>query len=348
MSRSWVVVVGTRPEVMKVQSVVAAFRQRKLPVQVWCTGQHSDLMTATLDTPRLEAVVRGAHRLECAPSGDPGVFADRVARAVTRKLDARYVAGVLVQGDTASAYGGAMGARAAGVRVGHIEAGVRTGDLSEPWPEEAFRVAIDGVAHWLFCPTDLTRRNVQEEEGEAWVTGQTGVDDLLADVPTFHVKHPVDRVLVTLHRRETLAQLPEVVAALDWVAGRRATQFVWPVHLNPLVQAAARGVQHLQTIPPMGARAFRRLLAESRLVVTDSGGVQEEAAVLGVPCLVARRVTDRPEPVLAGGQRVVGVSPAGVADAVKRELDAPQLLRTPFTGYGDGHAGDRIVGLLDH
>lgn len=346
MSRSWVVVVGTRPEVTKVQSVVAACRRRGIPVQVWLSGQHSDLLTTTLDTPRLEAVVQGAHRLECATSGDPGVFADRVAKAVARKLSAAHVAGVLVQGDTATAYGAAMGARDAGVRIGHIEAGVRTGDPSNPWPEEAFRMAIDGVAHWLFCPTDLAARNVQDEEGEVWVTGQTGVDDLFQDVPPgFHVKTE-DRVLVTLHRRETLAQLPEVVAALDWVASRRATPFLWPVHPNPMVKEAATRCVAMQAIPPLGARAFRRLLAGSRLVVTDSGGVQEEAAVLGVPCLVARRVTDRPEPVLAGLQRVVGTSPAEVADAVKRELDHPTLARTPFSGYGDGGAGDRIVSLL--
>lgn len=345
MNRSWVVIVGTRPEVMKVQSVVAAFRSCGVPVQVWCTGQHSDLLTATLDTERLLAVTRGSHRLDCAPSADPGVFADRVAHAVTRKLAPYPVEGVLVQGDTASAYGGAMGARSAGVRVGHIEAGLRTGNLNAPWPEEIFRVAIDGVAHWLFCPTDLCRQNVAEEEGEAWVTGQTGVDDLLQDVQPFHVKCD-DRVLLTLHRRETLGQLPEIMQAVDWVAGRRATQFVWPVHPNPLAQAAAKDLQSIQTLPPLGARAFRRLLSTSRLVVTDSGGVQEEAAVLGVPCLVAREQTDRPEPVLAGLQRVVGVSPAGVADALKQELDTPRLPRTPFLGYGDGTAGQRIVNLL--
>lgn len=343
--KSWVVVVGTRPEVTKVQSVVAAFRHRQVPIQVWCSGQHNDLLTTTLDTPRLQAVLNGAHRLDCPTSGDPGVFADRVTQAVKRKLNPHHVRGVLVQGDTATAYGAAMGAREAGVRIGHIEAGVRTGDPSEPWPEEMFRMAIDGVAHWMFCPTAQTLKNVQDEEGEAWVTGQTGVDDLLADQTPFHGKS-ADRVLVTLHRRETLTQLPELIGALDWVAGRRATQFVWPVHPNPMVRRAAEGVRHMQAIPPLGARAFRKLLAESRLVVTDSGGVQEEAAVLGVPCLVARRHTDRPEPVLAGVQRVVGTSPADVADAVKRELDEPTLPRTPFAGYGDGTAGERIANLL--
>lgn len=345
---AWLVVAGTRPEVTKLNSVVTALRARGARVTVALTGQHGDLLTTTADSPRLQWFLADAHQWNLPPSGDPGEFAERVARRVEVECTAAPYDGVIVQGDTASAYGAAVGAERMGVRIAHVEAGVRTGDPSSPWPEEPFRVAIDRLARWGFCSTSHCHANLQAEgvEQESWVTGSTGIDDLVADHMTPQ-ERPVPLVLVTLHRRETLGQLPEIVGSLEWLAARRPdVLFLWPTHPNPRVQQAVVGLHHLRVIPPYGAAAFRRMLRSAQLVLTDSGGVQEEAAHLGVPCLVARTVTDRPESVEAGVARVIGTDPVPLTLAVRDEVDEPAMARCPCPVYGDGQSGTRIAGLL--
>lgn len=344
---SWLVVAGTRPEIVKLQSCVAALRGRGASVTVCLTGQHGDLLTQTADSPRLQAFLADAVPLNITPSGDPSEFAERVAGTIVPLLGTGYD-GVIVQGDTATAYGAAVGADRAGVRIAHVEAGVRTGDPSSPWPEETFRVAIDRLARWGFCSTQHCQDNLRAEgvEQESWVVGSTGIDDLVAE-GLDHEPNPTPLVLITLHRRETLAHLRDIVGSLEWLASRRPeVLFLWPAHPNPMVQAALDQAEHLRIVPPYGAQAFRRLLRQARLVVTDSGGVQEEAAHLGTPCIVARTITDRPESVEAGLAVVAGTDPVPLTLRIRDELDSPAMARHPIPVYGDGQAGERIAALL--
>ncbi len=348
---SWIVVWGTRPELTKLHSVVTALRDRYSTVQVWCTNQHSDLITATADSPALAAMVKESLNLRVFGDAEPEVFALHVANAVADRLSkiTTPVFGVIVQGDTGSAYGAAMGAHRTGIPVAHVEAGVRSGDPRDPYPEEHFRVAIDRIARWHFASTQHCAENLFREghsEDTVKVTGNTGIDALWHD---FAPRAPSDRhpyVLITLHRRERWPMVGEIADALDRVAAARRERFRWPVHPNPVLKLATAGLKNIRTSPPLGHLAFREALWHAKLCITDSGGVQEEAAAVGTPCLVVRKTTDRPESVVAGHAAVVGTDPDVVAAKVWEELEKPTLSTQPFAGYGDGQAGQAIATYL--
>jgi len=272
---------------------------------------------------------------------------------------------VMVQGDTASAYAGAQAAAALEIPIAHVEAGVRTGDYQDPWPEEAFRDEIDQIATLLFAPTAHTMRNLMNTDGpatgkledapkwararwtDAWEVGNSGIDALYAHTqPTTEVQ---DRVLVTLHRRESFGgPLRHLVAGITKGAQRTPDlEFVWPTHPNPHVQEALpkTGWQNLVFMAPLGSALFADLLSTSRAVITDSGGVQEEAAALGIPCIVAREKTDRPESVEAGLAKVVGRTEQGILDGLDWALGFTTR-PDPSHCFGDGHAAPRIVDHL--
>lgn len=342
------VIWGTRPEAVKLRTVVQSLQSRA-QVQSWHTGQHTMLVELTCDSPNLRAFAKEAQSLHCAPSPDPLLFAERVKWRVARQLRAlpEKPDAVIVQGDTSSAYGAALGTHLAQLPVFHVESGVRSHVLSDPWPEERFRMAIDGIACLHFAATADNRNNLLQESvrsDQIHVTGNPGLDGIWEQVVQ---TAPRPRVLITLHRRESHEILPALAQALNRVAMEfPQLTFLWPVHPNPAVREATANCQHLGTHEPLGCEDFRRTLANSLLVLTDSGGVQEEAATLGIPCLVARQHTDRPESVAAGLAAVVGNDPEQVSQALRRELDVPTLPRQPSTIYGDGNAGARIAEIL--
>lgn len=346
------VVLGTRPELIKLAPVIHALSVQH-PITVVKTGQHTDLL-GDAQFPASVTVCDVA--VDHDP--DPLVYAEglRVAlRAVWIDQRARPWA-VVVQGDTTSAYAGAMAAFGLDIPVAHVEAGVRSGDLAHPWPEEEFRVAIDRVARWCFAVSDVHARAIEAEgrgsraDREVVVVGNTVADALFgAADPVWGANTalcPQRRVLVTLHRRE--GSFAGVVAGL--VEACRAhpdTEFLWVTHPNGRAVRELAGLPHpanLVCLPPVARHGFVALLRHSQAVVTDSGGVQEEAALLGVPCVVARQTTDRPETVVSGHAVVAGFDPQGVVDGV-----AWALARGPqprFGGYGDGKAAERIAAAL--
>ena len=349
----WVVVAGTRPEATKLASVVRGLEYQGQPTLVLGSGQHTDLLTTSADSPWMQTFLDQWTPLGTVAHPGPGQFAAQVADTLAAYLGKVTfpVAGVIVQGDTATAYGAAQGAQKAGVPVAHVEAGIRSGDPQDPWPEETFRVAIDRIAAWHLAPTALCEARLKGEGvlDTITVTGNTGIDTLWWDVdPPGLVQTPLPLVLITMHRRERWARLAQIVGALDDRAAVAVPglRWYWPVHPNPIIQKAAVGLKHIEIGPPMGTREFRRALARARLVVTDSGGVQEEAAALGVPCCVVRPVSDRPESVTSGHTLVVGADPEEAAEAVMRELRHPTLSREGFQGFGDGQAGERIAQTL--
>lgn len=282
-------------------------------------------------------------------------------QAVTTAIQQRLVQGVdllVVQGDTSSALGGALAGFTAGVPVAHVEAGLRTHDPLQPWPEEEYRVAIDAGADLLFAPTETSAANLRAEEvpGAIHVTGNTSIDAVVkAEAqlgPRSGKTGGKRRVLVTCHRRESWgAGLQSIAAALVDLAADAAVELV--LHPNPHVSDEMRrllgGVDGVSLLDPCGHRELLRRIRDADLVLSDSGGIQEEAPALGVPLLVLREKTERPEGIEAGSARLVGTSTETIVSEARRllnggrELAAMRQRRFP---YGDGEAAPRIAQII--
>ncbi len=278
---------------------------------------------------------------------------------------------VLVHGDTTTALSAALATFQRRIPLGHVEAGLRTYDLAQPWPEEMNRQLVDRMAHRLFAPTSRAAANLEAERlsGEILVTGNTVVDALLgtlaridadADLRArldrqFSFLDPARRlILVTGHRRENFGSGFEGICnALDDLADRDDVEIVYPVHLNPNVRepvfARLAGRANLHLVAPLDYVPFVALMRRASLILTDSGGIQEEAPTLGKPVLVMREVTERPEAVAAGTVQLVGTSPSRIIEQVNRLLDDAEAYGR-FAGlpnpYGDGGASRRIVDAL--
>ncbi|HEX8216607.1 MAG TPA: UDP-N-acetylglucosamine 2-epimerase (non-hydrolyzing), partial [Allosphingosinicella sp.] len=277
---------------------------------------------------------------------------------------------ILVHGDTTSAFAAAIAAFHGGVPVAHVEAGLRTYDLARPFPEELNRRAVDLVADLLFAPTERARRNLEAERvsGAIHVTGNTAVDAVelvLAMLEADEARAAADAalpslqpgrrlLLVTGHRRESFGEgLRNVCAALRRLGGRGDLDIVYPVHLNPNVKAPVEEMlahcAHVRLVPPLDFLPMVRLMQRADLILTDSGGIQEEAPSLGKPVLVTRDVTERPEAVEAGKARLVGTDEDAIVGSVCGLL-ADGDERAAFTAgpnpYGDGKASGRIAAAL--
>jgi UDP-N-acetylglucosamine 2-epimerase (non-hydrolysing) len=289
------------------------------------------------------------------------------ARLLTR-LDAVFERerpdAVLIQGDTTTVMTAALAAFYRRIAVGHVEAGLRTGDLRNPFPEEMNRIVAGRLSRWHFAPTIGARDNLLREgfdPSSVHVTGNTVIDALLdvvqRDVP-LPFDLPADRrmLLVTAHRRENFgAPLREVCEAVRDLADRKAdVHVVYPVHPNPNVSGPAHeilsGHERITLCPPLDYLPFVAAMKRAHLVLTDSGGVQEEAPALGKPVLVMRQETERPEAVEAGVVRLVGPVRAAILAEASRLLDDPQAYAAMAKGvspYGDGHAAARIADILE-
>jgi UDP-N-acetylglucosamine 2-epimerase (non-hydrolysing) len=354
------VLYGTRPEAIKMAPVIAALRARPrdFAVTVCTTAQHREM----LDQVHAAFGIAPDVDLDLMRPDQPlNQLAARAFAAVDEVLVATVPDWVLVQGDTTTTFVGAMAAFNRRVRVGHVEAGLRTGDLGQPFPEEANRRVVDVVATVLFAPTPgaasaLPAEGVARER--VHVTGNTGVDALLAAaarLPPANAGEP-PTVLVTLHRRETFGTpLAGLLAALRELAGRcPEVRWIWPLHPNPNVGDAARaalaGLPNVQLLPPFDYLEMVRRLRDCRLVLTDSGGLQEEAPTFGKPVLVLRATTERPEGVAAGVARLVGTDPQRVvaeAAALLAATSTPPAASVAHQNpYGDGRAAGRIVAVL--
>ena len=274
---------------------------------------------------------------------------------------------VLVQGDTTTVLGAGLAAAYAGIAVGHVEAGLRTYDRANPFPEELNRVLADHLSGMHFAPTELARAALLREgipPASVHVTGNTVIDALqfITGLPASAAAQlmldalPAGRrlILVTAHRRENFgAPLQGIIGALRALAQRGDVQIVYAVHPNPSVagpvQAALGAVSGITLAPALDYLTFVHLMRRAALILTDSGGVQEEAPGMGVPVLVLRSVTERPEAVQAGAALLVGTDTAAIVSAASCLLDdsaAYKKMATASNPFGDGHAGERIVALL--
>jgi UDP-N-acetylglucosamine 2-epimerase len=355
--KNLVAVFGTRPELIKLWPLVDAFRGvPDVTLRLVFTRQHDSLVEALLPPLGIEPDVR----LE-APRAAPlsARTADLMAalgqwfHSATPRPDA-----VLVQGDTASTLAGAMSAFYAGIPVVHVEAGLRSGLSSEPFPEELHRQTISRIASLHLSPTNDARANLLREgiaPESIVVTGNTGIDAVMrvtaAPPPGFESADRGRYVLATLHRRESAGEVARGIARALRDAHRTTdAPVVVVLHASPdarrpleEVLSELEGVRLLQ---PQSYPQMAWLLRHSALIVTDSGGLQEEAAALGIPALVVRRQTDRPETVDHGNARVVGVQPDVVTEAIVdlwREPERRRTMSTPSTACGDGRAAERSV-----
>jgi len=351
------VVYGTRPEAIKLAPVIRALQRRPeaFAVTVCATGQHREMLDQVQDLLALEPQLD--LRLMRHDQTLNGLAAATLSAldAVLAELAPDWL---LVQGDTTTAMASALAAFHRGVRVGHVEAGLRTGDLARPYPEEANRRLIDALAAALFAPTERAARALRAEGCDAsrvHLVGNT-VIDALQSLPRVGDEMPErPEVLITVHRRESFgAPLREIFAALRELAESfPEVDWIYPVHRNPNVRGPAHemlgGLANLRLHDPFDYRELVRRLVRCRFVLTDSGGIQEEAPTFGKPVLVLRETTERPEGVEAGVARLVGVDRqrivAGAVELLTSET-AYWAMARGLNPYGDGHAAERIAAIL--
>ena len=332
----------------------ALLAQGIVPTLVF-TGQHPGLDPCKLG---LEAFPWC--RLHCPGEADPHRHVRAVWRALQPLLADRPDL-VVVQGDTSSALGGALVAFNAGVPVAHVEAGLRTHDPLLPWPEEEYRTAIDADAELLFAPTELSAANLRAEKvpGRIHVTGNSGIDAVLETAarlppPRLRDGGGVPTLLVTCHRRESWEHgLSSIAAALKELSADGTTAVELVLHPNAHVAQRMRDLlEDARGITLLDACSHEELLCRMRdatIVLSDSGGIQEEAATLGVPLLVLRDKTERPEAIAAGAALLVGTGQSRIVGEVRRLLSDPVALAhmsRPAFPFGDGRAGPRIASII--
>ncbi|WP_081682642.1 non-hydrolyzing UDP-N-acetylglucosamine 2-epimerase [Marmoricola sp. URHB0036] len=365
MRKHILVVYGTRPEAIKLAPLVRALRaDGDLRTQVVVTGQHREMLDQVHSFFRITPDVD----LDLMSHGaTPNAVARAVLSELERVLEAERPDAVVVQGDTTSAFAASLAAFLAGVPVVHLEAGLRTGNLRSPFPEEANRRLTGVVTSLHLAPTATARRNLELESVDPatiLVTGNTVVDAL-----QWAVQQPVaftdervaslgrDRplVLVTTHRRESWGEpMQQAVAAIGDVArDHPELDVLLPLHRNSVVrdavQPALGELPNVILTEPLAYAEFAHLMARCRLVVTDSGGVQEEAPSFGKPVLVLRDTTERPEGVEAGVVRLIGTDRQRVAHEIERLLDDPTAyaeMARAVNPYGDGEAARRSTGAI--
>ena len=356
-------VLGTRPEAIKLCPVILHIRESApdIKTRVCVTAQHRDLLDQVLQIFAIEP----DYDLDIM---DPGQTLSGATARIIAGLDRVLRDGfdfIVVQGDTTTTLSAALAGFYARIPVGHVEAGLRTGDFGHPFPEEMNRVLTTRLASLHFAATEWAAANLSREgvaQAGIRVTGNpvtdaiTRVRDMLSrrllNTPSWHLLDHTKRwVLVTAHRRESFGEpFQRICSAIRTIAGRGDVQVIYPVHPNPNVRASAErelaGTPHLSLIDPLSYSSFVDLMSRSYLVLTDSGGVQEEAPSLGKPVLVMRETTERPEAVDAGTAKLVGSSEAAIMEAVNSLLDDPneyQRMARLHNPYGDGRASERIV-----
>lgn len=359
--RTIVCIVGTRPEAIKMAPVILALKREPwVDCRVLATAQHRQMLDQVL---QVFSIVPDVDLDVMRPNQDLTSLTARLLEGLGASLDAQKPAAVLAQGDTTTVMAAALACFYRNIPFGHVEAGLRTGDLRNPFPEEMNRVVAGRLSRWHFAPTSRSRDNLLAEgfaTAVVHVTGNTVIDALLHVAPSAgEIGVPLDAtkrmVLVTAHRRENFgAPFERVCAAIRTLADRNpGIEVLYPVHPNPNVREVATRVlgdhPRIRLCAPLDYLPFVAAMKRAHLILTDSGGVQEEAPALGKPVLVLREETERPEAIEHGVVRLVGTDTARILDEAQRLLDDEAAYRAMARGvspYGDGRAAERIVGIL--
>ncbi|MDZ4690015.1 non-hydrolyzing UDP-N-acetylglucosamine 2-epimerase [Terricaulis sp.] len=364
------VVFGTRPEAIKMAPVVNALRKTSgIETKVCVTGQHREMLDQVLTLFSIKpdydldimVAAQGLSQITCA-----------ILSRMEAVLQEAQPDLVLVHGDTTTTLATSLACFYQKIEVGHVEAGLRSGDIFKPWPEEVNRRVCDIVTSTYFAPTEGARQNLLREHIDPrriHVTGNTVIDALLTTVSVIEADPALAAslqkqfsfldgakrlIVVTGHRRENFgAPFENVCHAIADLSREPNVEVVYPVHLNPNVQEPVRrilgDVDNVFLIDPLEYLPFVALMRRSHLILTDSGGIQEEAPSLGKPVFVMRDVTERPEAVDAGTVKLVGADRATIVDTVRHVLrnpDAYDAMAHAHNPYGDGRASDRIVDII--
>lgn len=356
-------VFGTRPDTIKMAPVVAALRHARPAIEpiVCVSAQHRQMLDALLNF--FEIVPD--YDLDIMQEGQSLTYiTTRVLEGVEGVLESARPDVVLVHGDTTTSTAAALAAYYQKIPVGHVEAGLRTSTHWEPYPEELNRRLTGRIADYHFAPTEQARRNLLAEnvpDANIIVTGNTVVDAFLAasrktvpyaELDALDPQRPL--IFMTAHRRENHAAMPAICEAVaEIVALPARPQVLWPVHPSPMVEPVAYGrlgnLPGVRLVPPIDYAELVQAVRRCRFVLTDSGGLQEEAPILGKPVLVMRNETERPEGILAGTLELVGNDPAAIVAGARRLLEDEEhyaRMARAHNPYGDGRAAERIVQWL--
>lgn len=362
MKKKILLVFGTRPEAIKMCPLVLELKKREeLETVVCVTGQHRQMLDAVL----------GAFRVE--PDYDLSIMKDKqtlfdvttaILNGMGEVLKKEKPDVVLVHGDTSTSFSTALSCFYLQIPVGHVEAGLRTYNIYSPFPEEFNRQAVSIISKYNFAPTDLAKQNLLKEGRAAdsiFVTGNTAIDALKTTVREDYT-HPMLEwasdsrlIMITAHRRENLGEpMKQMFRAIRRIIDETPdVKAVYPIHLNPVVREAANeifeGDDRIRLIEPLDVLDFHNFLAKSYLILTDSGGIQEEAPSLGKPVLVMRDTTERPEGIAAGTLKLVGTSEEYIYESFKLLLtnkDEYDKMSRASNPYGDGNACRRIADIL--
>lgn len=372
MPKRVLLVFGTRPEAIKMAPIVNALKKEEgIETSVVVTAQHREMLDQVLD---LFGIVPDLDLDLMRPSQGLAPLFSGILNNVTLALQSQRPDLVLVHGDTTTTLAASLAAFYSRIPLGHVEAGLRTGNIRSPWPEEANRRLVTPLADLHFAPTNLARKNLIAEgikEDSVYVTGNTVIDALLSVAgriqndpnvrdqlnTEFHYLDCKKRViLVTGHRRESFGDsFNQVCLALHKISQRDDVQVLYTLHPNPKAQESAKrlltGLPNVLLIPPQEYVRFVYLMMKAHLVVTDSGGIQEEAPSLGKPVLVTRNVTERAEAIEAGTVRLVGANPEHIISTIETLLDNERrysAMASAANPYGDGSAALRIVNHIRH
>lgn len=356
-------VFGTRPEAIKMCPLVKELKKReKLQTVVCVTGQHRQMLDQVLEA------------FQVVPDYDLSIMKDKqtlfdvtvnILQRIREVLEAEKPDVVLVHGDTSTTFVTALACFYLQIPVGHVEAGLRTYNIYSPYPEEFNRQAVGIVAAYHFSPTELSRQNLLKEgkrEEGIYVTGNTAIDALKITVRPEYTHQELDwakdsrLILLTAHRRENLGQpMRHMFRAIKQIVDEHDDlKVIYPIHMNPAVRQAAAEIfgddDRFHIIEPLDVLDFHNFLAHAYLILTDSGGIQEEAPSLGKPVLVMRDTTERPEGIAAGTLKLVGTNEETIYREINRLLtdqDAYDAMCKASNPYGDGHASERIADILE-
>jgi UDP-N-acetylglucosamine 2-epimerase (non-hydrolysing) len=357
-------IVGTRPEVIKMAPVIKKLDKstKYMPVVI-STGQHRELLRESLNIFKIQ------------PDYDLKIMTDnqtpsKVISLVMSRLDKLIkkisIDIILVQGDTSTAFAAGLCGFLNGISVGHVEAGLRTNDLLQPWPEEAFRQMLDRISTWNFAPTKISKNNLIREninKNKIIVTGNTVIDAVklvqsrLSNLTTIFNKIGINSlnkkfILVTAHRRENHGKdFQEIAKALRTIAiSHPEVDLIYPIHPNPNVQIPMRkslqGSKNIYLIPPLDYLDFLTLMKYCLFLISDSGGVQEEALVFKKPVVLLRNKTERPEGIEAGTTYVTGCNQTKIVKIAKKFICHPPVIGNIYP-YGDGNASSKIISFLN-
>lgn len=360
------VVFGTRPEAIKMAPLIKKLEQEPtFQVKVCVTAQHREMLDSVLEVFKIEA----DYDLNLMRAGQtPGDITNKVLKGMEAVLEEARPELVLVHGDTTTTFAAALASFYQQIPVGHVEAGLRSGNIYSPYPEEMNRILTDNLSSLHFAPTEGNKDNLLKsgiKEEQIYVTGNTVIDALHMVVEDSY-QFPVpllncfdyDKkrvILLTAHRRENWGVGMENIfrAVRRIVETNPDTELVYPVHLNPVVKSAAEEIlgstERVHLISPLDYAPFVNLMARSFLILTDSGGIQEEAPALGKPVLVLRKETERPEAVEAGTVKVAGVEENNIVQLTQMLLDYQaeyNRMARAVNPYGDGRAAEKIVAVL--